>query len=85
MSETLRAQFKQAAADVQELSELPGPADLLRLYSLFKQATEGDVQGTRPGMTDFRGRAKHDAWAALKGMSAEDAMQAYVDLVESLG
>ena len=84
MSKTLKAQFKKAADDAQELSERPSNADLLKLYSLYKQATEGDVQGKRPGMMDIKGRAKYDAWAAIEGMSAEDAMQDYVDLVESL-
>ena len=84
MSKTLKAQFNKAADEAQELSERPSNADLLKLYSLYKQATEGDVQGERPGMMDFKGRAKYDAWAAIEGMSAEDAMQEYVDLVESL-
>ncbi|MEY3287187.1 MAG: hypothetical protein RL500_1917 [Pseudomonadota bacterium] len=84
MSTTLEAQFKQAAADAQQLTERPSTADLLKLYSLYKQATEGDVQGERPGMMDIKARAKYDAWAAIAGMPAEEAMQDYVDLVESL-
>ncbi len=84
MSTTLEAQFKQAAADAQQLTERPSTAVLLKLYSLYKQATEGDVQGERPGMMDIKGRAKYDAWAAIAGMPAEEAMQDYVDLVESL-
>jgi acyl-CoA-binding protein len=84
MSTTLEDQFKQAAADAQQLTERPSTADLLKLYSLFKQATEGDVRGERPGMMDIKGRAKYDAWAAIAGMPAEEAMQDYVDLVESL-
>ena len=84
MSTTLEAQFKQAAADAQQLTERPSTADLLKLYSLYKQATEGDVHGERPGMMDIKARAKYDAWAAIAGMPAEEAMQDYVDLVESL-
>ena len=84
MSTTLEDQFKQAAADAQQLTERPSTADLLKLYSLYKQATEGDVKGERPGMMDIKGRAKYDAWAAIAGMPAEEAMQDYVDLVESL-
>ena len=76
--------FKTALAEVEELPERPGPEDLLRLYALFKQATVGDAEGKRPGMMDFVGRAKYDAWAALEGTSSEDAMQAYVDAVEGL-
>jgi len=80
----LKKSFEKAAADAQNLTERPSNADLLKLYSLYKQATEGDVQGKRPGMMDIKGRAKYDAWAAIEGMSADDAMQEYVDLVESL-
>ena len=54
----------------------------LKLYANYKQATEGDVSGDRPGFTDFVNRAKYDAWAKLKGISPEDAMKAYVKLVE---
>ena len=84
MSKQLKAQFKKASEEVQDLSSRPGNDVLLKLYALFKQATEGDVQGKRPGMMDIKGRAKFDAWAAIEGMSTEDAMQEYVDLVESL-
>ena len=54
------------------------------MYGLFKQATEGDVSGKKPGITNFVGRAKYSAWQAVKGMSAEEAMQAYIDQVENL-
>jgi acyl-CoA-binding protein len=56
----------------------------LQLYALYKQGSEGDVEGKRPGFTDMVGRAKYDAWAAVKGTEAEDAMQQYIDLVKSL-
>ena len=76
--------FNAALAEVEELPERPGNEDLLQLYALYKQATAGDVAGKRPGMMDFVGRAKYDAWAALAGTSSDDAMQSYVDLVEGL-
>jgi diazepam-binding inhibitor (GABA receptor modulating acyl-CoA-binding protein) len=57
---------------------------LLQLYALYKQGSEGDVEGKRPGFTDMVGRAKYDAWAAVKGTDSEDAMQQYIDLVKSL-
>ena len=57
---------------------------LLELYGLFKQATLGDVSGERPGGFDFRGAAKYDAWEARKGMAADEAMEAYADLVARL-
>lgn len=84
MSTPLKAAFEQASQDVQNLEERPSIENLLKLYALFKQASEGDAQGERPGMMDMKGRAKFDAWSGLQGMGAEEAMQAYVDLVESL-
>ena len=57
---------------------------LLDLYGLFKQATEGDVSGEKPGMFDFKGAAKYDAWESRRGMTKDEAMQAYVDLVDRL-
>jgi acyl-CoA-binding protein len=84
MSTALQAAFQHASRDVQNLEERPNIENLLKLYALYKQASEGDVQGERPGMMDIKGRAKFDAWAGLQGMGAEEAMQGYVDLVESL-
>lgn len=80
----LEAQFEQAAEDAQSLSSKPNNDTLLKLYSLYKQASKGNVAGKRPGFTNPVGRAKYDAWADLKGMSSEEAMQEYVDLVEDL-
>ncbi|CAM2145947.1 Acyl-CoA-binding protein [Pararobbsia alpina] len=80
----LQNQFEQAQTDVTQLSERPGNLTLLRLYALFKQATEGDANGDKPGMTDIVGRYKHDAWAALKGTTQDTAKTQYVELVESL-
>ena len=81
---TLNEQFNQAQVAVKTLSSRPSNADLLALYTLFKQATEGDATGERPGMMDFVARAKFDAWAALAGMASADAMQKYIDVVEVL-
>lgn len=57
---------------------------LLDLYSLYKQASAGDVSGSRPGMTKMRDRAKYDAWAKRKGMAQDEAKKAYIALVDSL-
>jgi acyl-CoA-binding protein len=57
---------------------------LLKLYALYKQGSAGDVEGKRPGFTDMVGRAKFDAWAALKGTASNEAMQQYIDLIEDL-
>ena len=80
----LKARFEQAAKDVQTLSERPDNDTLLRLYALYKQGSEGDVSGPKPGFFDFVGTAKYEAWAKLKGTSADEAMQKYVDLVKKL-
>ena len=80
----LKSQFEQAVADSKQLPEKPDNMTLLKIYSLYKQATEGDVEGKRPGFTDMVGRAKWDAWNELKGKSGEEAMQEYIDLIESL-
>jgi acyl-CoA-binding protein len=80
----VNAQFAQAQQDVQQLPERPGNLTLLRLYALFKQATEGDVHGDKPGFTDIVGKYKHEAWAALQGTPQETAKQQYIELVESL-
>ncbi|MCU0813168.1 MAG: acyl-CoA-binding protein [Burkholderiaceae bacterium] len=80
----LEKRFEQAVADSKKLPEKPDNATLLQIYSLYKQATEGDVEGKRPGFTDMVGRAKWDAWNEQKGKDAATAMQEYVDLIESL-
>jgi acyl-CoA-binding protein len=76
--------FKLAQERVKTLPLRPSNDTLLELYALYKQATEGDVQGKRPGMLDVKGRAKYDAWAGRKGLSRDAAMQQYVQLVDRL-
>lgn len=78
----LKKQFEKAIKDVTKAKKDPGNDMKLRLYAHFKQASEGDVTGDKPGFTDFVGRAKYDAWAKIKGMSQDDAMKAYVKLVD---
>ena len=80
----LQAQFEAAATAAQTLPSRPDNETLLKLYALYKQATVGDVQGKRPGFTNPVGRAKYDAWKKEAGMSVEDAMQEYIDLVNHL-
>lgn len=67
-----------------ELTKRPSNEELLDLYALFKQASEGDVTGDRPGGFDFKGIAKYDAWAEQKGKSKEDAMKEYIALMDRL-
>jgi diazepam-binding inhibitor (GABA receptor modulator, acyl-CoA-binding protein) len=80
----LANQFEAAQKRVKALSKSPGNDDLLELYALFKQATVGDVSGSRPGMMDFKGRAKFDAWATKKGTGKDQAMTKYIALVDRL-
>ena len=81
---SLQEQFDQAQLDSKNLPERPDNMTLLKMYALYKQAATGDAEGKRPGFTDMVGRAKFDAWEALKGTSKDEAMQQYVDLVEEL-
>ncbi len=81
----LKTQFEQAIADSKNLSEKPGNKTLLQLYSLYKQATEGDVNTDPPANPfDFVGKAKYEAWSGLKGKASEEAMTDYIALVNRL-
>ncbi len=80
----LQARFTKAQGDVNGLSERPDDNTLLKLYALYKQATQGDAKGEPPSNFDFVRRAKFDAWSAVKGTSSREAMQQYIDLVASL-
>ena len=80
----LKKQFEQASIDVKDLSERPDNDTLLRLYALYKQGSEGDVSGEKPGFFDFVGTAKYEAWGKLKGTAQDEAMKKYVDLVKKL-
>lgn len=80
----LQARFEKARDDSKNLPERPDNMTLLQLYALYKQGSVGDVEGKRPGFTDMVERAKYDAWAMAKGKTKEEAMQAYIELIESL-
>ncbi len=80
----LEDDFAAAQERVKKLPRRPANEHLLALYGLYKQATEGDVSGSRPGMLDLKGRAKYDAWASRKGMKSEEAMKKYVAVVDAL-
>ncbi len=81
----LKEQFEQAIAGSKQLAEKPSNETLLQLYSLYKQSTEGDVNTEPPSNPfDFVNKAKHEAWASLKGKTSETAMQEYVELVNKL-
>lgn len=76
--------FNKAAEDVKSLSKRPSNDQLLELYALFKQGSEGDVRAKRPGMLDLKGRAKWDAWKSKEGTSQESAKDGYVAYVKKL-
>lgn len=84
MSEDLVSRFQQAAENVKKLSKAPDNDAMLLLYGLYKQSTQGDCTGSRPGIMDFVGRAKYDSWKALAGTSKDDAMKRYIATVEQL-
>lgn len=80
----LAEEFEKAQADVKTLTKRPSNDDLGFLYAHYKQATEGDVSGSRPGRLNMVARAKYDAWSDVSGLSKDDAMQRYVDKVGEL-
>ena len=82
MSADLKKKFDAAAKAVLGAKKDPGNDMKLRLYANYKQATEGDVSGDKPGFTDFVNRAKYEAWAKLKGTPTDKAMEGYIKLVE---
>ncbi len=79
----IKTEFENA---LKRANDLPnqGPKVLLELYGLFKQANKGDITGEKPGRLEFKAKAKYDAWASRKGMSQEEAMKAYSELVTKL-
>jgi len=81
---SIKEQFEAAVLESKNLPERPDNMTLLKIYALYKQASAGDVEGDRPGFTEMVARAKYDAWAGFKGTSSEEAMQQYIDLIESL-
>ena len=80
----LKSKFAAAAAAAKQTKKKPDNSTLLKLYSYYKQATEGDVKGDRPGGFDFVGGAKYDAWSKLKGMDKDEAMTNYIKQVDKL-
>lgn len=80
----LKANFEAAVANSKNLSERPDNATLLKIYALYKQASTGDNLDKKPGFSDMVGRAKWEAWNSCKGTSSQDAMQQYIELIESL-
>jgi diazepam-binding inhibitor (GABA receptor modulator, acyl-CoA-binding protein) len=80
----LKTQFENAVTRSKELTKRPSNEELLSLYALYKQASEGDVTGDRPGGFDFKAIAKYDAWEELKGKSKDAAMNEYIALVDKL-
>ena len=81
---SLQESFESAVKSAHSLTERPSNEDLLKIYSLYKQATEGDNQDEPPGGFDFKAAAKYNAWKKLAGMSKDEAMNKYIDLIEQL-
>ena len=81
----VNSRFEQAAAAAKSLPDRPDDESLLQLYALYKQGSSGDVTGEKPAFFDFVGQAKFNAWEKLQGLSAGEARQQYIDLVDKLG
>jgi acyl-CoA-binding protein len=81
----LQSDFDAAVASSKKLAQRPDNSTLLKIYGLYKQATQGDVTEKKPGFGDMIGRAKWDAWNAVKGTAHDDAKRRYVELIQSLG
>ena len=77
-------EFNKAATDLKKLTQRPTDQELLDLYGYFKQVTVGDINTDRPGMFDFKGKAKWDNWQSRKGLSKEEAEKKYIELAKSL-
>ncbi len=84
MTDALNDEFQQASEAVKSLPSRPSNDDMLELYALYKQGSSGDVTGSRPGILDFVGGAKFDAWSKLEGVSQETAMRRYIEKVQGL-
>ena len=80
----LQARFEDAVKNSTTLSERPNNATLLKIYALYKQATEGDNEAKKPSFTDMVARAKWDAWEVLKDTTQDEAKEKYIELIESL-
>jgi diazepam-binding inhibitor (GABA receptor modulating acyl-CoA-binding protein) len=78
------AEFLKVAEEVKKLKSTPSNEDLIELYGYYKQATVGDINTERPGMLDFKGKAKWDGWSSRKGMSKEDAEKQYIEVANRL-
>lgn len=85
MTTELAADFRQASEDVKRLPGRPDNDTLLKLYALYKQATDGDACGPKPGFFDFVNTAKYEAWSRLRGMQGDEAQRKYIELVRQLG
>lgn len=81
----IEKRFEAAAAAARKLPERPDNDTLLQLYALYKQGSAGDLSGAKPGLFDFVGLAKYEAWEQLRGVPKDEARQRYIELVERLG
>lgn len=80
----LQQAFEEAVANSKNIPKKPSNDILLKIYALYKQGTEGDVNGKKPSAFDFVKKAKYDAWAKIQGKSQDEAQQEYVDLINGL-
>lgn len=81
---TLEEKFEEAKERILTLKEKPSNDTMLKVYSLYKQGSQGDINMEAPGVFDFVAKAKYNAWEQLKGLSQEDAQKQYIELVNEL-
>jgi diazepam-binding inhibitor (GABA receptor modulator, acyl-CoA-binding protein) len=81
---TKEQKFKNSENTVKTLKSRPSNDELLKLYALFKQATHGDVTGSRPSLINVKARAKWDAWKLINGTEKNQAMENYTNIVDEL-
>ena len=76
--------FITASKVVLNLNSSPSNDEKLILYKYFKQATVGDINTSRPGILDFAGKAKWDAWNSVKGLDKNKSEINYIKHVNDL-
>ncbi|KAL0047825.1 hypothetical protein WJX82_000856 [Trebouxia sp. C0006] len=72
------AEFEKAAEEAKSLPDKTSNDDKLILYGLYKQATVGDCNTSKPGMFDPKGKAKWEAWNKQKGKEQSTAQEEYI-------
>lgn len=76
-------EFCNAAEHVRNMKDLDQPL-MLRFYGLYKQATVGKCNISKPSFWDLVGKSKWESWKKLGDMSNKAAAIEYIKLVMEL-